>query len=46
MTHIFPVAVAVLECAAGIIYLADQNWRLAILWLGYGIAAFALAGVK
>jgi len=46
MTAIFPWAVAVLELGAGVVYLCAGQWRLAVLWLGYGVAAMALAGVR
>lgn len=45
-THVFPWAVALLELAAGIVYLINGDYRLAILWLGYGVAAVALTGVQ
>ena len=46
IARIFPVAVAVLELAAGCVYVYQKEWRLAILWLGYGVAATALAWVR
>lgn len=44
--RIFAVAVAVLETCAALGYAYERNWRLTILWTGYAIAAWALAGVK
>lgn len=41
-----PLAVALLEFGAGVVYPCHQEWRLAIVWLFYGVAAAALAGVK
>lgn len=40
----FPYTVAGLELCAGVNYLLHKDWRGAIIWLGYGIAAIALAG--
>lgn len=44
--QVFPYAVAGLETAAALVYIGHHNWRMAILWGGYAIAAWALAGVK
>lgn len=44
--HLFPYAVAVLELGAGVVYAYYGDVRMTVLWLGYGIAAFALAGVR
>jgi hypothetical protein len=44
--RVFPYAVAVLETGAALVYLYQGNWRLTILWAGYAVAAYALAGVK
>lgn len=44
--RIFPYAVAVLETLACLGFLIKGDWRMVILWAGYGIAAFALAGVR
>lgn len=46
MTRVFPLAVACLELSACLIYLATGNVRMTILWGGYAVAAFALAGVE
>lgn len=46
LARILPTLVAWLELGAGLVYLWSREWRLAILWIGYGIAALALAGVK
>lgn len=46
MIRFFPWCVAILELAAGCVYLYHREWRFAILWFGYGIAAVALAGAK
>lgn len=45
-SRIFPYAVAVLELGAGLVYAYYGDVRLTILWLGYAVAAFALAGLK
>jgi len=45
-TWIFPWAVAILELGAGFVYLGHREWRLAVLWLGYGVAACTLATLK
>jgi hypothetical protein len=42
----FPYTVAALELAAGAVYLAHREWRLAIVWLAVGVANLAFAGVK
>jgi hypothetical protein len=42
----FPYAVAVLELAAGGVYLWHREWRLAIVWFGVGLANVAFAGVR
>ena len=44
--HYLPYAVAVLELGAGAVYMLYQEWRLAIIWLGVGIANAAFAGIK
>lgn len=44
--HVFPFAVAFLELGACLVYLAHREWRMAILWGGYAVAAFALAQVR
>lgn len=46
MRYVFPIIVAVAELGAGLVYLYLHEWRLAIVWLGYSLAAFALAAVK
>ena len=42
--QIFPLAVAVLELCAAAVYLYYGEWRLAIVWLGVGIANLAFMG--
>lgn len=44
--QLFPYAVAALELCAGAVYLYQHEWRLAIVWVGVGIANFAFAGIK
>ncbi len=44
--QIFPYLVAVLELAAGIVYIFYKDWRLAAVWVCVGIANFAFAGIK
>jgi hypothetical protein len=44
--YVFPLAVAVCETGAALVYLSRGEWRLAIIWIGYAFAAWALAGVK
>lgn len=44
--QIFPYAVAALETAAAIVYIYRGDVRLSILWTGYAVAAWALAGVR
>lgn len=44
--QIFPYAVAALETAAAVVFIIRGEWRLSILWSGYAVAAWALAGVK
>lgn len=46
MRYVFPVAVAVCELGACLVYLWHREWLLAIVWGGYAIAAFALAMVR
>ena len=46
VSQIFPYAVAVLETGAALVYIAQGNVRMSILWGGYAVAAWALAGVK
>jgi len=43
---LFAYAIAVMESCAALAYAYEANWRLAILWGGYAIAAYALAGVR
>lgn len=52
MTRVFPLLVALLETAAGVVYLAawwsygaERHGWLALVWLLYGGAAFGLAMV-
>lgn len=42
----FPYAVVALELLAGFVYLYHKEWRLAVVWVGVGIANFAFAGIK
>lgn len=44
--RVFPYAVAVLEVLAAGVYLYHREWRLALVWTGYGVAALAFAGIK
>lgn len=44
--QVFPYTVAVLELVAGVVYLAHQEWRLAMVWAGVGVANLAFAGIK
>lgn len=46
MRTLFPIIVACAETGAGLVFLWRQEWRLAILWLGYAVAAWALVGLK
>jgi hypothetical protein len=46
MSYAFPYAVAMLETGAALVFLAQGNIRLTILWSGYAVAAWALAGVR
>ena len=41
----FPYLVSVLGLAAGVVYLWHREWRLAIVWIGVGIANAAFAGI-
>ncbi len=45
-TQILPVAIAVLETSAGLVFLADGNVRMATMWLAYGVAAWVLVSVQ
>lgn len=45
MTRLFPALVALLELAAGVVYLWYRNWPLALLWLAYGVAAIGLVWI-
>ena len=44
--QILPYAVAVLEIAAGAVYVYHYEWRLAFVWLCIGAANAAFAGIK
>lgn len=44
--QIFAFAVAVLETCAALGYASQRDRRMAVLWGGYAIAAWALAGVR
>lgn len=46
MIRLFPYLVAVLEGAACVVYLLNREYRMAVIWFGYTIAACALAAVK
>ena len=46
MTHLFPFAVAVLETGAAIVFAYHGNGRMALLWGGYAVAAWVLAGMR
>lgn len=46
MTTWFPLAVAALETGAAVVFFAHGNVRMTILWSGYAVAAWALAGVR
>ena len=45
-TQALPVAVAVLETGAGLVFLCAGNARMATMWLAYGVAAWVLASVQ
>ena len=45
MTHLFPILVAILETGAALVFAWHRDVRMAILWGGYAVAAWALAGV-
>ncbi len=42
----FAIAVAVLETCAALGYAYQRDRRMAVLWGGYAVAAWALAGVR
>jgi len=42
----FPYLVAAGETGAALVYLYNHEWRLAIIWGGYAVAAVALASIK
>ena len=44
--QVFPIGVAVLETGAALVYACQGNARMAILWGGYAIAAWVLAGLQ
>ena len=44
--RVFPYTIAGMEIIAAAIYLYHREWRLAIVWLGVGIANAAFAGIK
>lgn len=46
MRLVFPIAVAVLDLGASIVYLKGREWALAITWFCYAIAAASLGFVK
>jgi hypothetical protein len=41
--RLFPIAVAVCEAGAAMVYWWQGEWRLAVIWTGYAAAAVALA---
>lgn len=45
MTAVFPIAVAVLETGAALMYAWQGDVARAILWGGYAIAAWVLVGL-
>ena len=44
--QIFPIGVAVLETGAALVYACQGNVKMAILWAGYAVAAWVLAGLQ
>ena len=46
MTSVFPLAVAALETGAALVFAYHGNVRMAILWGGYALAAWVLAGME
>ncbi len=44
--RVFPYAIAALEVIACAVYAQQQEWRMVIVYGGYALAAFALAGVR
>jgi hypothetical protein len=46
LIRFFPMLVAILEGAACLVYLYKGEWRLAVVWGGYTIAAAAFAGIR
>lgn len=45
-TWFFPAGVSALAACAGIVYLSQRNYRLAIMWFGVSFANAAAAGLK
>ena len=43
---VFPIAVAVLEVGAAVVYVINKEWALAVAWFCYAVAAVALGMVK
>jgi hypothetical protein len=43
--RVFPYLVAGGELTAGVVYAYYGEWRLAIVWIGVGIANLAFAGI-
>jgi hypothetical protein len=46
MTSIFPIGVAALETGAALVYAWQGNVKLSVLWGGYAVAAWVLAGLE
>jgi hypothetical protein len=42
----FPYAVAALETAAAVVFAYRLDTRMTLIWVGYAVAAWALAGVR
>ena len=43
---VLPYLVAILQVCASAVYLYQHHWRLAIVWVGVGVANAALAGLR
>ena len=41
----FPIAIGILDAGAAWMYIRAGNWRLAIVWLLYGVCAVLLGGL-
>lgn len=44
--RILPYLIAALQAGASLVYLIKGEWRLAIIWIGVGVANMALAGIR